>query len=88
MEELRTLRDDVSQIKNKVGKLFTALLGDDITKNGGLVQRLNNAESNVEELSERINNIEKKNIKVSVYVGLLWAAAGGVAMAILALIIK
>jgi hypothetical protein len=75
------LETDIAHIKEKVNELYTALMGDRISQDGGMVRRLNIVE-------ERLDKVEKVGAKLGWHFKLLWGAAGGILMAMYSLFIK
>lgn len=86
------IREEVRKIGSKVDELYSALIGSRVTKDGGLVKRVQEQEQDLEEfkvsMTLRMESLEKQKIKTAAYVHILYAAAGAVAMAIFTLIIK
>lgn len=79
---------DISEIKARLSEIYVALMGSDISKDGGIVKRLQANEIKIETFETLIDKAERKIIRVALYVKILWGAAGAVAMAMFALIIK
>lgn len=78
---MENLEVSLSEIKNQLREIRTALSGDKITNSGGIVRRLDDVE-------ERLDAVEKKSHAQGIYVKIMWASVGGVAMAIFALFIN
>lgn len=72
---------DITHIKEKVNELYTALMGDKISQDGGMVKRLNNVE-------DKLSQLEKMGAKIGWQVGLLWLSAGVILTGVFTLIIK
>lgn len=79
MEQIRP--EDFNLMKQQVHEMYTALVGDRISNDGGLVQRINIVE-------KRVDKAEKLGAKLGWHFKLLWGAAGGILMAMYSLFIK
>lgn len=75
------LADDVASMKQQVTEMYTALVGNQIGKDGGIVKRLSNMEM-------RLESMEKKQTVLSVQFKVLWAGAGAVLMGLYSVIFK
>lgn len=80
--EFRTLESKVSDIKNTLDQVHGAIIGNPLSKDGGMAERLHSAEEKLIELEERLEAAEKKQIKYNVYTVIMWACIGAVLMAI------
>lgn len=79
MEQIRP--EDFAQIKQQVNEMYTALVGDRISNDGGMVKRLNEVET-------KLVKVEKLGAKLGWHFKFLWGAAGGILMAMYSLFIK
>lgn len=70
------MQQDIQQIKEKVDKLFTALMGSEVTEDGGLVGRVKELEQENHSLHEKITQIENANTKSELYIKIIWALCG------------
>lgn len=75
------LANDVAQMKKQVNDMYTALVGNEISKDGGLVNKMATME-------QRLEKIDKKQTVLGVQFKILWTSAGAVLMGIYSLIIK
>lgn len=80
--DLRTLEREVSEMKKKLTEIHGAIVGNPLTKDGGITQRLLEAEEKINQLEQRVEVAEKKQIKYNIYTIIMWSSLGGVAMAI------
>lgn len=91
--EFRSLERQFIEIKEILGEVHTAIVGNPLTHDGGLVARITAAENQLDSLQanfikaekkfeERMVSTEKKQIKYNVYTVIMWASLGGVAMAV------
>ena len=99
IEEFKKLKNQVSSIEDKLSDVHSAIVGNPLSKDGGLATRLTQAENEIEQIREHVDEMEKKQIKDllqtektqathEVYTKIMWSALGGVAMLILAYILK
>ena len=87
-EDFKSLEKEVSQIKHTLGEVHTAIIGNPLTEDGGMVFRIKKAETLLAHLEEWILAAEKKQIKYNVYTIIMWAALGAVASMIFAYIVN
>jgi hypothetical protein len=99
IEEFRRLKSQVSSIEGTLLEVHGAIVGNPLSKDGGLTARLTQAEVEIELIKGHVDDMEKKQIKdllqtektqatQEVYTKVMWSALGGVAMLILAYILK
>ena len=79
---------DIAQMKMQINEMYSALMGNSISKDGGLVQRIQRNEEFAKSNLKEIAGIKNKMIRTNTYVNILWAACGAVGMAILAIVIR
>lgn len=77
----------MKDMKGKVDKMFYALMGNEIAKDGGLVGRIEHLEEAFEKLEGVVQKQAERNIKLEVYQRIMWTAIGGVAMAVFSYVI-
>lgn len=75
---IRLMKMDVIEIKSDITSIKTALIGSELTQDGGLVKRLYENESRVDKLDIRILELERKEEKKSIYINILWTITGTV----------
>lgn len=73
---MEDLKKEITNINSKVDKMYYALMGSDITKDGGLVARVVKGEQKIETLKDEVEEIKKKNAKIEVYQRFIWGAVG------------
>ena len=77
------IKDDVNLIKASMQEIHTALLGSQITQDGGLVKRIVENEIRVEKLALRVTEIEKNESSQKVLSGIMYTIGGAVLLAII-----
>lgn len=75
-EIIHQMQEDIRGIKNKLDQLFTALMGSEIAKDGGLVSRLERLEDENEKLRGKIEDMEKNTVKSDTRLNIIWALIG------------
>lgn len=80
--EFKTLESKVSDIKTTLDQVHGAIIGNPLSKDGGMAERLHEAEEKLVELETRLETAERKQIKYNIYTIIMWACIGAVAMAI------
>ncbi len=83
-QEMDTLRQNqeklergMTEIKDTVNRIFTALMGSDLTKEGGLVQKVTLLEANCRTHEQRIDKLERM-VDRTKWLAIGLAAAGSV----------
>ena len=88
MEQIEEIRKELQKVQTKMDDIHSALIGNPITKDGGLVYRVIEGEVQIERLNDRINEVEEKQnnrmielekdkAKQGIYIGIIWACGGG-----------
>lgn len=80
--EFKRLEKTVDDIKDTLNQVHGAIVGNELSGDGGMAQRLKDAEEKLDLLESRLFNAEKKQIKYNIYTIIMWVCIGGVAMAI------
>lgn len=86
--ELATMGSGVNEMAVKVDKLYIALIGSDLTKDGGLVGRISELEKQNETLENEIQEIKKKAAKSDMYLHIIWGLVGSIGTAVLAYVMR
>lgn len=87
-DKMDKLEKDVGEIKGQMNRMYLALMGSDITKDGGMVQRIidleievatlkNEVQKNKQDMKAELEKDRKSRIPTEVYVKILWGVAGG-----------
>jgi len=86
---------DIEQIKismadqgNKIDKMYLALMGSEIAKDGGLVGRIEELETNFKEIRQDLIEIKADASKNRWHVNVMWGASGAVVMALFSLLLS
>lgn len=89
------MQTDIEQIKihmtslgSKVDKMYLALMGSEIAKDGGLVGRIEDLENDVHEIKEQLTEIKADANKNRWHVNVMWTCAGAVGMALFSLLLS
>lgn len=85
--ELLQIRTDMKDMKGKVDEMYNALMGNRITKDGGLVGRIEDLEKSDEKLDGRVSKLEDNHIRLQVYQRIMWTSVGFVAASIFSYIL-
>jgi hypothetical protein len=80
--EFIKLETSVHEIKETLNQVHGAIIGNPLSKDGGMSERLIEAENKLIELEQRLDAAEKKQIKYNVYTIIMWTCIGATAMAI------
>ena len=99
IEEFKKLKHQVSSIEDKLSDVHNAIVGNPLSKDGGLATRLSQAEQEILDIKEHVDEMEKKQIRdlleskaerasSDTYVKIMWGALSATAALILAYILK
>jgi hypothetical protein len=80
--EFLKLESSVSEIKQTLNQVHDAIVGNPLSKDGGMAERLTEAEKKLVQLEDRLELAEKKQIRYNVYTVIMWVCIGAVSMAI------
>lgn len=86
--EFRKLERTVGDIHGKLDEVHGAIIGNPLTQDGGIAKRLSKAEQQLNDLEERLEVAERKQLKYNLYIIIMWTCVGGVAMAIFTYILQ
>ena len=99
IEEFKKLKSQVSGIEDILHEVHGAIVGNPLSKDGGMQARLFQAEKDIEVLSKHVDEMEKKQIKdllntekgqlkTSIHTTIMWSALTGAAALIFAYIMQ
>ena len=81
MEDVQKVYEDIHNIKNnltslgmKVDSMFFALVGSEITKDGGIVNENKELKFELSLIKRKVEELEKKDVRRGVYITLVWMA--------------
>jgi hypothetical protein len=86
--DIQQINVHMTSLGTKVDKMYLALMGSDIAKDGGLVGRIEDLEQNVHEIKEQLTDIKADASKNRWHVNVMWGASGAVAMALFSLFLS
>lgn len=71
------------EIKDKVSLIYHALVGNEITKDGGLIRRIDKVEARQDKQEDRMDKFDSALVKMKIYERLLWLAGGAFVAALI-----
>lgn len=74
--EISEIKTSVAEIKEKTHQLYFALMGNELTKDGGLIAMILKVEVDALHLSDKIQIIENREDRKNFYISVIWAFAG------------
>lgn len=80
-EDIKLIKQDVNKLFSTLNEVHQAIVGSNIGKDGGLVQRIFDLEKYADVLETRVLTIEKKKIKLDLHVKVLWGGGGAILLA-------
>lgn len=87
-QEMENLKGEFGKLSTKMDTVISALMGNDLTKDGGLVGRIIDLEKSVAVMEEKIEKLENEKSKSEIYVKILWAAGGVVCTILLTILLN
>lgn len=86
--DMTAFKTDMHEMKGKVDKMFTAIIGNELLKDGGLVGQFNRMEIRLDKLETRVDELDETVVKFGLYQKLIWAGIGVTATGILSYLIQ
>jgi len=73
-QDINAIKNNLSAFGMKLEMVYAALVGNEISKDGGLVADIAGQQRQISRLKERIEKVEKSENKRHLYVNLIWGA--------------
>jgi hypothetical protein len=86
--DIESIKISMTSMGNQVDKMYFALMGNEIAKDGGLVRRIEVLENDVHEIKDQLTGIQADASKSRWHVNVMWGASGAVAMALFSLLLS
>lgn len=87
-EDIRIIKNDVAEIGTKLNLVLDALVGNSLSKDGGVVKRMFDIESLIPKVNSRLAEVERVYKEKLFYMKVLWFVGGGFLMTLVSLIFK
>lgn len=87
-QDFQGLSGEVKNMRVTLDAVHNAIVGSSISKDGGIVGRLIDAEEKLDTLEDRVISAEGKQIKYGLQTKVMWTCLGGVGMAIFAYLVQ
>jgi len=91
-EDIRVIKQEVEKLSSTLDKVHNALVGSELGKDGGLIERLSIAEHDLEGIKKKVEDIEiergKERLKTDIYRKLTFFLTGTLVAAIIGAIVK
>ncbi|HXS58997.1 MAG TPA: hypothetical protein VN726_22895 [Hanamia sp.] len=87
-QDINAIKNNLSSFGMKLEMVYAALVGNEISKDGGLVADIAGQQKQILRLKERIEKVEAKETKRQLYVNIIWAAVTGIIVLILSHLFK
>lgn len=81
-KDITEIKTEIHSFKGKFDELYTALMGSNIGKDGGLVGRIGELETEVETLKKENFELKKDNTRRDLYLNIIWGMGGTIITAI------
>lgn len=75
-EDIRVIKQDVSKLSSTLYEVHQAIVGNSMSRDGGIVQRVIDLETEASILGDRVLAVEKKRIKTDLYIRIIWGCGG------------
>jgi len=86
--DVHLIKNEITSIKLKLTILHNALVGSELTSDGGLIKRIIESEGDLDKLREKIYKLEKRDDSLALYVRIIWALVSGVVATVGTLLIS
>lgn len=73
-QDINSIKNNLSAFGMKLEMVYAALVGNEISKDGGLVADIAGQQKQISRLKERIERVERSESKRRFYVNLIWGA--------------
>ena len=87
-QDIYDIKEEIGILKEKFDQVLIALIGSEITKDGGLVERINFNEKQLLELEKRVRAVEARNDKTELLIKIIWGCGGALIMALIGFVTK
>lgn len=87
-QDIQQIKEQVSDLSGKLNEVHTALVGSNMAKDGGLIQRVIDGETELADLKKRIETIEFEKGQDRFYIKVIWGLGGTLIAFIFAFILK
>lgn len=81
--DIREIKRDVTDMQQKVNELHTAFVGSTLSKDGGILKRIEDLEIALEENKQRIDAFEVNNKERMLYIKWIWGIGGALGLALI-----
>jgi len=78
---------DFDDVKQKVDKIYYAMVGGEINNDGGIVGQLKELKKRISEQDKEIQGLKDRNIKFDIYQRIMWTGIGSVITSFITFII-
>lgn len=85
---MESLEIGFGDLSKKMDMVLTALMGNDLTRDGGLVGRIIELEKEKEILKARVEILEKDKTKTDLQVKIMWGLGGSTLAAIIGYVLS
>lgn len=86
--DIQQIKTEVTNLSSKLTEVHTALVGSNMAKDGGLIQRVIDSENEVAALKKRVEIIEFEKKQDRFYIKVIWGLGGTLIAFIFAFILK
>lgn len=78
-DDLKDVKQDNQEFKSKLDKIYFTLVGNDLSNEGSMMQRIKNMELKYETMRNEDQLIQRNQDKNNIYVRIIWVLVGTVA---------
>lgn len=76
VEDIHLIKNSLTKLETRLFNLHTALAGNEISKDGGLIGRIIESEKELALLTVRVETVEKKESQRRLYIRIIYGAVG------------
>lgn len=74
--DIKEIKEQFSDMREKVDKMYYALIGNELAQDGGLVQRIKDNEIEVVKMQKQIDALVKRHDRNALYLKIIWTMVG------------
>jgi predicted ATPase len=76
LSDINSIKNNLSSLGMKVSLVYDALVGNEIAKDGGLVEEIKKMKEFEKSILARVTKVEEDQEKKQLYINIIWGAVG------------
>jgi hypothetical protein len=94
-QDVESIKKDFTEMKSKLNEMYYSLIGSPMSKDGGIIKRVENLEefkahiqAGHEIIKDRLDELDVKTRKRELWLSMVWLALGFIASSIFTLVLQ